>query len=777
MDVSGSPSQSPILPKRKRAVSAIPPVRETPDLGRERLGRYAVTGQLGRGGMGIVYEAEDTRLKRKVAIKLLPKEVSSNPEALARFLREAQGAAKLNHANVVAVYDIGETADTHYIVMELINGGNAQEMLRQRGSFHWWEATSILMDVCRGVAAAHKAGLIHRDIKPSNILRSSEGVVKLGDFGLVKPAGIKGTEVTALGEMVGTPHYMSPEQSRCDALDERSDIYSLGATYFALLTGRPPFNSPDCMQVLFAHCAHPVPDPREIAPDVPEVCTAIIRKAMAKNRAQRHASAAELLADLEKVVALQPANSSGTRTDTRLPAFVWSGADPTETGAVISLADAYPGERSETVPGSKSRRGRFVALGVLSSLLATVLAVLLLGQKGPSPDAQTESSPVADTDWPSLAAEADRAIRSRDVAAMKRALAKVWVMRQRAEQPDGGVPEAIRQTLARLEKALAFRESITERGLVLGFDGPVTGAVLSPDDQLLAIGQSFGDGGAVVLDGYTGEKRFALWPRKGGTIVRVQSLAFDHTSTAVAAVCADDSIKLVRIASGKQSSFDLGPGVKRPLTVMFAPNTNKLVAGLEPYGEGKGKTYLKVWNTDTGKEPFPFKIEHSAKVSALAFTAGGHQVATGSDDKRVVMWNAETGRIWRELRTGLTIRALACSPDGRKVVVAGLDQGSSVLQFWDYAAGTLLSTQPSHHGTCHCVAISRDGKLLASGSGSRVLLWNPETQNLVATLAGHSHDVTSVAFCAEGGILVTGGADQTTRLWDVTRHLSPRPKP
>ena len=186
MDASDSPSQSPVRPKRKRVVFE----KNPPALRDKRLGRYAITGQLGRGGMGIVYEAEDTRLKRKVAIKLLPKEVSSDPDALARFLREAQGAAKLNHANVVAVYDIGESEGTHYIVMELIDGGNAQEMLRNRGPLHWVEATSVLMDVCRGVAAAHKAGLIHRDIKPSNILRSSDGVVKLGDFGLVKPAGI-----------------------------------------------------------------------------------------------------------------------------------------------------------------------------------------------------------------------------------------------------------------------------------------------------------------------------------------------------------------------------------------------------------------------------------------------------------------------------------------------------------------------------------------------------------------------------------------------------------
>ena len=147
MNLPGSPSQSPVLPKRKRDDSATKPNREPATRGIKRLGRYRITGKLGRGGMGIVYEAEDTLLNRRVAIKLMPKEVSSNPEALLRFRREAQGAAKLNHPNVVAVYDIGEAEGTHYIVMELVKRGSAHDMLRNRGPFHWLEATNILMDV------------------------------------------------------------------------------------------------------------------------------------------------------------------------------------------------------------------------------------------------------------------------------------------------------------------------------------------------------------------------------------------------------------------------------------------------------------------------------------------------------------------------------------------------------------------------------------------------------------------------------------------------------
>ena len=775
MDSLGSPSQSPARPRSKRKPASRKPPLEGADLIGQRLGRYAISGQLGRGGMGIVYEAEDTLLQRRVAIKLLPKEVSSNPESLTRFLREAQAAARLNHANVVAVYDIGEADGTHYIVMELMSAGSAKAMLTARGTFHWVEATSILAEVCRGVAAAHKAGLIHRDIKPANILRSADGVVKLGDFGLVKPAGIKGPVLTSLGEVVGTPHYMSPEQSRCDALDKRSDIYSLGATYFALLTGRPPFDSPDSMQVLFAHCAHPVPDPRELVAEIPEACTAIIHKAMAKNRSERHRSAGELLDELEQVLTWNREKASDNSPP---PAFVWSGTSATESRTSPSLASTYLGERSNAVSRWRHRLRSRIGWGIACTLVLAVLVVLVRnGGNGPQPSLAPEPPPIAEADWPTRSAEADRAIQSRHPQAMKDALDGIRIAQKREHFQEPLLQEAIRRTLLRLEKSLAFRESISEKGLVIGFDGPVTGALFSLDDHWLAVGQTHGDAGAFVFDSHTGEKRFTLWPRRGTALVRVQALAFDRDGTTLAALTPDNSVRIVHVATGKESTFNSGSGVRQALALAFSPTSRDLAVGLDAYGEGKGKPYLKAWNLVAGKEPFAFKAEHSARVAAVAFTADGLQIATGSHDKRVIMWNAETGRIWRELRTGLSIRAVACRSNGRMLAVAGLDRDGSVLQFWDYAGENLLAAKPSPHGPCNCVAFSRDGTLLASGSGSQVLLWNPETQTQLAALTGHSQAVTSVAFSADGTILATSSTDQTVRLWDLTRFPQLRPKP
>ncbi len=268
-----------------------------------QLGKYLVTELLGVGGMGVVLKAHDAAIERDVAIKVLPAELSANPAALGRFLAEAKSAGKLNHPNTVTIHEIGQEGSTYYLVMEIVSGGSADDYLTQNGAYSVPEATRIIIDACKGLAAAHKQGLVHRDIKPANLLLSDDGTVKVSDFGLAKRTQTETMQMTQAGQIVGTPFYMSPEQCESRQVDSRSDIYSLGATYYSLLTGKSPYqDSGSVIQVMFAHCNAARPDPRQVRASVPAACAGIIERAMATKPEGRYQSMDEMRADLDAVL-------------------------------------------------------------------------------------------------------------------------------------------------------------------------------------------------------------------------------------------------------------------------------------------------------------------------------------------------------------------------------------------------------------------------------------------------------------------------------------------
>ncbi|MBI1373383.1 MAG: protein kinase [Phycisphaera sp.] len=277
-----------------------------------KISKYVIKGLLGRGGMGAVYEAMDIALQRPVAMKVLPKSFVADEIALKRFIREAQLAARLNHPNAVTVFDVGKKGEIYFISMELVRGGSAQDRIDGGKPMPFDEATRCIADSCRALSAAHKAGLIHRDIKPDNIMLADDGTVKVADFGLAKGVDSGNQTITAKDAVLGTPKYMSPEQCQNEKVDARTDIYSLGGTYYTLLTGRAPFERTSALQVLYAHCTEPVPDPRDSTAALPADCTRIVFKAMAKSPDERYQSADEMLADLEAVLRGAAMSTSNT---------------------------------------------------------------------------------------------------------------------------------------------------------------------------------------------------------------------------------------------------------------------------------------------------------------------------------------------------------------------------------------------------------------------------------------------------------------------------------
>ncbi|HMU40657.1 MAG TPA: transporter substrate-binding protein [Pseudomonadota bacterium] len=287
LSVATPPSkQRPSSPPRKESSD-----EKDPRVG-QKFGKYLLSRLIGIGGMAQVYEADDTLLNRRVAVKFLTETRRQQTTAVERFINEAQVAGRLNHPNIIAIYDIGFEHDTYYIAMELLNPGSAGSFVKHKGRMHWVEAAHTIMQCCSALESAHKAGIIHRDIKPDNILCSPAGAAKLADFGLVKELHLgESTGLTQSGVVVGTPLFMSPEQCTAQPLDARSDIYSLGCTFYALLTGSPPFPTGSVPQIMLQHCKSRVPDPRVLASDVPESIVKTIEKSTAKRADDRYQNA------------------------------------------------------------------------------------------------------------------------------------------------------------------------------------------------------------------------------------------------------------------------------------------------------------------------------------------------------------------------------------------------------------------------------------------------------------------------------------------------------
>jgi serine/threonine-protein kinase len=258
--------------------------------------RYEIGPEIGRGGMAEVFLARDRLLDRDVAVKVLSASHVSDPTFVARFRREAQAAASLNHHNIVAVYDWGEEGDTYFIVMEYVAGRTLRDVLRTYERLPAMEASRIAGEIADALAFAHRNGVVHRDVKPGNVLLTPSGSVKVTDFGIARADMAE--DLTKTGSVMGTATYFSPEQAQGRELDGRADVYSLGVVLYEMLTGVPPFVADNPVSVAYKHVREePVP-PSYIAPDVPGALDRVVLTAMEKNPDARYQSAADLRADL-----------------------------------------------------------------------------------------------------------------------------------------------------------------------------------------------------------------------------------------------------------------------------------------------------------------------------------------------------------------------------------------------------------------------------------------------------------------------------------------------
>ena len=348
--------------------------------------RYRLDAKLGSGGMSTVYLARDETLERWIAVKVLHREISDEPDQLERFRREARAVAQLSHPNVVAVIDAGEDGGRPYIVFEYVEGETLKDRIERMGQLPVDEAAAYGIEIGRGLAAAHARMLIHRDIKPQNVLIDTEGRAKVTDFGIAR--SLESDGLTKTGRVLGTTDYVSPEQAMGHDVDARSDIYSLGVLLFEMLTGDLPFKADTIVGVAMKHVNEGMPDVQARRPETSSALAAVIDRSTEKEPKRRYADMLEMLADLEAALEVEVARAGGAH------------------GEATTVLDSVPDRRRRL----RAARGSLVGILLVLGAVAAALAIVLLAggddgdpaREAPPAPAGTEASIAGASDYDPL---------------------------------------------------------------------------------------------------------------------------------------------------------------------------------------------------------------------------------------------------------------------------------------------------------------------------------------------------------------------------------------
>ncbi len=704
------------------------------------LGPYRVLRVLGAGGMGVVFEAVDPQLERRVALKAMLPSLAVSNSARQRFLREARAAAAIEHASIVSVYHVGEARGVPFLAMPFLQGEPLDRRLAREKTLPTTEVLRIGREIAEGLVAAHAQGLIHRDIKPANLwLEGEQGHVRILDFGLARSTTEKG-HLTQSGVILGTPSYMAPEQATGKGVDARCDLFSLGCVLYHMTTGELPFQGETPISILLAVTASVPQSPCELNPKVPAGLAEFILRLLAKDPAARPPTAEVVV---KAILALEAGNPS-----------------------VAPMLGTPPPAGKEARSTSSLHRLRKWPLALAAGTLLAILGALVYCHS--SPGALLGTTPgqlVMETEDPNLAVRVKKGgqqVKCLDLSITRETSLPPGTYSLELVGGRRGLRLAMDQfTLSPgdrkvvrvyLVQAATQRTPAETQGMEIrrfaGHGGPITALTYAPNGQCLVSGSY--DCTAKIWDVKTGQARFTLnhrsyvyavawsptgkevasagenspikvWAATTGALLCtlptkewiVTSLAYSPDGRLLASAGTAALVRIWDTATRKErhvlKGFPRGP-FQGILSIGFSPDGKRLAA------VGRDD---KIWIWEVASERVLLKLGgHEGSIAGVAFSPDGKRLASLGNDRFLRLWNADTGVAYRSIRTTGGIR-VAFSPDSRQVAY---NTGNGTVKIHDVRTGEIVRTlQAGEHlgqmGATNCVVFSPDGSHVAAGTG------------------------------------------------------------
>jgi WD40 repeat protein/serine/threonine protein kinase len=747
------------------------------------LGPYVLLDMLGQGGMGRVYKARHRLMDRIVAIKVIRPDRVASRDAVARFRREVQAAARVAHPNVVLAYDAAQSGDSHFLVMEYVDGTDLARIIKERGALAAHQACDYIRQALVGMQHAHECGLVHRDLKPANLLLARrDETVKVLDLGLARfeqndPQ--TDAELTSEGVVMGTPDYMAPEQSLDSRrADIRADIYSLGCTLYHLMTGRPPFPGGTAMEKFLKH--------REIDPipawtlcaGVPRSLGDQLRRLMAKRPEERYQTPGEAAAALEPYCdGTSSGDSRAALLKTRLtvpPLFEPAEVASTESAidAIVTDQDA-PGLLAKPAPSvASSRRGLRVAVGTSAVAALIVIGSLLAAQfvlriKHPSAE-ETEVRVPKGSKIEIGAKGGVKIALPGNVIIPHQITSHVDAPLLIPAEPLLLTPGAAMGPFAIVQKPVPLAGVRSWTIEPYGHRGDIKGMALSADGRWVATAS------------YDGTIR--IWDYSSGKLDRLLISdagkghgAFDEYTASVrwspdgqflATSCDSNTVQIWAVVNGQllRTLKGNGDGVT---SIAWSPRGRILAAD-------NGGSTVRLWDVVSSEVVRSFKTGRH-RILSLAWSPDGKTLAVGGVAKEVQLWDADSVKPARVLKAGgaffamtaTNVRQLAWSPDGTKIACAA--NGGNIVQSWDIASGQPQLALEGANKHILSVAWSPDGRRLAAGGDfSGIRVWDADSGSLLYTSWGNYFRVHAVAFTPDGKALLAAGSGPSVLVRDPT---------